>query len=157
MAFIELNIFYTFFHINFNIFGLFVLADRFGLVFVINLPLLYTLAAKNQPLKFLTGLCYEALNIFHRRLGEGFCLEVLLHFCGMLSVWYTLLRPGGFTFTHFLSKKVIHFGLRAFIAYEALYITSLASFRQRWYKFFRGRHVVLEIAALVFLFFHHSG
>jgi hypothetical protein len=44
-----LNVFYSFFHINFTIFELFVLADRFGLVFVTNLPLLYLLAAKNTP------------------------------------------------------------------------------------------------------------
>jgi len=47
LAFIGLNLFYTFFHINFTIFELFVLADRCSLVFVANLPLLYILAAKN--------------------------------------------------------------------------------------------------------------
>jgi hypothetical protein len=157
IAFIGLNIFYTLFHINFNIFELFVLADRFGLVFAVNLPLLYILAAKNQPLKVITGVSYEALNIFHRRLGEVLCLEALLHFLGMLGVWYTLLRPGGFTFTNFLLNRVIILGLGAFISYEALYFTSIASFRQRWYELFLGLHVVLQIAALIFLFFHHPG
>ncbi|KAE8449997.1 hypothetical protein EG329_007136 [Mollisiaceae sp. DMI_Dod_QoI] len=155
VAFIALNFFYMFFHINFNVFEFFVLADRFGLVFVANLPLLYLLAAKNQPLKFLTGRSYESLNIFHRRLGELLCLEAFLHFAGMLFVWYTLIRPNGFGLLRFLLMRVILLGLGAFFAYELLYFTSLGSFRQRWYEMFLGLHIVLQVFALVFVFFHH--
>ncbi|KAL3426283.1 hypothetical protein PVAG01_03074 [Phlyctema vagabunda] len=157
LSFIGLNIFYALHRINFNFFELFVLADRFGLVFVVNLPLLYLFAAKTQPLKVLTGQSYESLNIFHRRLGELMCLEALFHALGMLGVWYTLLRPTGFTFARFLLSKVIVLGLLAFFAYELLYFTSLGSFRQRWYEVFLALHVFLQIAALVFVFFHHAG
>lgn len=44
----------------------------------------------------------------------------------------------------------------AFIAYELIYFTSLASFRQRWYELFLGLHVFLQAAALALLWFHHS-
>ncbi|RDW67979.1 hypothetical protein BP6252_09375 [Coleophoma cylindrospora] len=155
LAFIGLNIFYCLHHINFNLFELFVLADRFGLVFVANLPLLYLLAAKNQPLRFLTGWSYESLNIFHRRLGELMCVEALFHFLGMTGVWYTLLRPGGSTLVEFFFGRVILLGLLAFVAYELLYLTSLGSFRQRWYELFLGLHVFLQAAALILVFFHH--
>lgn len=47
-----------------------------------NLPLLYLLAAKNQPLKLLTEYSYEALNVFHHRLGELLCLEAMIHAVG---------------------------------------------------------------------------
>ena len=151
-----LNIFYSLFHINFNIFELFVLADRFGLIFVANLPLLYLLAAKNQPFNVLTGCSYEFLNIFHRRLGEILCLQAFLHCVGMIWVWYTLIRPNGFGLVRFLLLPVILLGLGAFFSYEILYFTSLASFRQRWYELFLGLHVFLQVAALTFVFFHHS-
>ena len=55
LGLLGLNIFYSFSHINFTLFELFVLADRFGAIFVANLPLLYLLAAKNQPFKIFTG------------------------------------------------------------------------------------------------------
>jgi NAD(P)H-flavin reductase len=155
MAFICLNIFYTIFNIRLTIFELFVFADRCGLLFASNLPLLYLLAAKTQPLKLLTDSSYESLNIFHRRLGEILCLEALLHSVGMFGVWYTILRSPSFTFTRFLFEKVIILGIGTFICYELLYFTSLASFRQRWYELFLGLHVVLQVAALTFLFFHH--
>jgi hypothetical protein len=148
IGFIVLNIFYTSFHINFTIFELFMFTDRRSLVFAANLPLLYLLAAKTQPLRVLTGYSYESLNIIHRRLGELLCLEAL-HFVGMVVMWYTLLRPIGFTWTRFLLNKVILLGIASFISYEILYFTSPAGFRQRWYELFMGLHVFL-LAALLF-------
>jgi NAD(P)H-flavin reductase len=155
LAFLALNLFYMFFHINFNVSESFVLADRIGLVFVANLPLLYLLAAKTQPLKLLTGRSYESLNIFHRRLGELLCLAAFLHGAGMVFTWYIMIRPNGLGFVRFLLLPVILLGFGAFISYELLYFTSLGSFRQRWYELFLGSHVALQVAALVFLFFHH--
>ena len=155
LAFIGLQIFYTFFKISLSISMLFVFADRTSLVFVANLPLLYLFAAKNQPIKVLTGYSYESLNIFHRRLGEIMCLLALLHSAGMIGVWYTVLQPAGITLINFLLIKMILLGIAAFVAYEVLYITSLGSFRQRWYELFLGVHVVLQVAALVLVWFHH--
>jgi hypothetical protein len=156
LGLIALNIFYIFFHINLNLFELFVLADRFGLVFVANLPLLYLLAAKNQPLKFLTGRSYESLNIYHRKLGELLCLAAFSHSAGMIAVWYTLLKPNGFGLVRFLLTRMVLLGIGAFVSYELLYFTSLGSFRKRWYELFLGIHIFFQFAALVLLFFHHS-
>ena len=155
LAFIGLQIFYTFFKTSLSISILFVFADRTSLVFVANLPLLYLFAAKNQPLKVLTGYSYESLNIFHRRLGEVMCLLALLHSAGMIGVWYTVFQPAGITLIKFLLIKMILIGIGAFVAYEVLYFTSLGSFRQRWYELFLGVHVVLQVAALVLVWFHH--
>ena len=155
LAFVGLQIFYTFFNISLSLSMLFVFADRTSLVFVANLPLLYLFAAKNQPIKFLTGYSYESLNLFHRRLGEVMCLLALLHSAGMIGVWYTVLQPAGITLIKFLLIKMILLGIGAFVAYESLYLTSLGSFRQRWYELFLGVHVVLQVAALVLVWFHH--
>lgn len=156
LALIGLNIFYAIYACPLEIGPTtFILADRASVLFVANLPLLYLLAAKNQPIKFLTGYSYEALNIFHRRLGEILCLLALLHTAGMTVVWYTLLRPTGWTFWYFITRKIILLGLIAFVCYELLYFTSLASFRMRWYELFLVLHVVLQAAALVLVWFHH--
>ncbi|KAL8683831.1 MAG: hypothetical protein Q9224_006649 [Gallowayella concinna] len=136
---------------------LFVFADRTSLLFVANLPILYLFAAKNQPIKLLTGYSYESLNVFHRRLGEVMCLLALLHSLGMVGVWYTILRPVGFSLARFLLSKIILLGLGALVAYELIYFTSLGSFRQRWYELFLFLHVSLQVAALVLVWFHHHG
>lgn len=157
LAFLGLNAFYVFYRVPLSISTMFVFADRTALVFVANLPFLYLLAAKNQPIKLLTGYSYENLNIFHRRIGELLCLLALVHSAGMVVVWYTILRPAGFDFVRFLLEKIILLGLGALVAYELLYFTSLSSFRQRWYELFLGLHVVLQAAALILVWFHHSG
>ncbi|KAI9879375.1 MAG: hypothetical protein M1830_008673 [Pleopsidium flavum] len=156
LGFIGLNVFYVFYRVPLSIPMLFVFADRTSLMFVANLPLLYLLAAKNQPVRMLTGYSYESLNILHRRLGEVMCLLALLHSAGMLGVWYTLLRPTGFTLARFIFSKIILLGVGAFIAYEVIYVTSLGSFRQRWYELFLGLHIFLQVVALVLVWFHHS-
>lgn len=147
--------FYSLYRMPISLLYLFVFADRCGIVFITNLPLLYLLAAKNQPLQFLTGYSYESLNIFHRRVGEVVCFEAFLHCAGMFAVWYGLLRHLGLTLVKFLFNRVVLLGLGAFIAYEGIYFTSLGSFRQRWYEFFLAIHIILQIAGLVFLWFHH--
>jgi hypothetical protein len=154
-VFVALNLFYTLYHINFEIMELFILADRCGLVFIVNLPLLYLASAKTQPLKILTGYSYESLNIFHRRLGEVLCLEALFHSVGMAGVWYTLLRPTGFTLLRFIFNKVIITGILAFVAYELIFFTARPFFRQLCYELFLGLHVFLQTAALLLLWFHH--
>ena len=155
IAFLGIQVFYVFFKTPLTLSMLFVSADRTSLLFVANLPWLYLFAAKNQPIKILTGYSYESLNIIHRRLGEVMCLLALLHSAGMMGVWYTMLRPSGITLVQFLLKRMILLGIGAFVAYELIYFTSLGSFRQRWYELFLGLHVVLQVIALVLVWFHH--
>ncbi|KAL8809667.1 MAG: hypothetical protein Q9223_003366 [Gallowayella weberi] len=157
LALLGLQVFYILYQMPLSIPMLFVFADRTSLLFVANLPILYLFAAKNQPIKLLTGYSYESLNIFHRRLGEVMCVLALLHSVGMVGVWYTILRPVGFSLARFLLSKIILLGLGALVAYEMIYFTSLGSFRQRWYELFLFLHVSLQAAALVLLWFHHHG
>jgi hypothetical protein len=159
LAWLALNIFFHLFRLPMHWDFFFIFADRTGCVFIVNLPLLYLLGAKNQPLRALTGYSYEALNIFHRRVGELLCFEAALHFVSML-LWQFLLarewlvesRDAYVYFTH----PMILCGIGALVTYETLYFTSLASFRQRWYELFLASHVLLQTAALVFLWFHYE-
>lgn len=156
LFFIGIQIFYSFYNVHLTIPTIIVFADRTSLLFIANLPLLYLLAAKNQPIKLLTGYSYEALNIFHRRLGEIMVLLGLIHVIGMFVGWYNLLRPTGVNLMTYLSYKIILLGICASVSYNLLYITSLGSFRQRCYELFLGLHIILQAFALLFLWFHHS-
>jgi len=135
--------------------ALMVSSDRFGNFFSANLPLLYLLAAKNQPLKYLTGFSYEALNIFHRRLGELLCFFALVHGITQIIVFYPLYRPLlKTTLFGFFAETRVLVGVLAFVSYEVLYFTSLGSFRQRWYEIFLAAHILLQAGGLAFLYFH---
>ncbi|KAF2225663.1 ferric reductase like transmembrane component-domain-containing protein [Elsinoe ampelina] len=154
--FILFNAFFFFYNIPFVYWAVYVFADRAGLLFVANLPLLYLFSAKNCPLKSMTGFSYENLNILHRRLGEILCLYALIHATLFLYIWYDELRPIGFTFWQLLSSPIIWLGFSAFACYEILYLTSLASFRAAFYEVFLASHILLQTGGLSFLFFHHD-
>lgn len=159
LVWIGINVFFHIYQVRLlDLKYFFCFADRAGFVFIVNLPLLYLLAAKNQPIKVLTGRSYEALNVFHRRVGEWMCFEAVIHFAGILIWRFAVPKPAWLTgrdnarayFTH----PIILLGIGAFVSYELLYFTSLGSFRQRWYEIFLASHVVLQVVALGFLYLH---
>lgn len=156
-ALFGVNVFYMLIGIEWELPLMLVFSDRTSLIFAANLPWLYILGAKNQPLRLLTGYSYEHLNILHRRLGEWLCFVALLHTGSMFMVWYWFFRPDGRSLQWFLTEKTIYIGLITLACYEILYATSLASFRKWWYELFLALHVVLQAGALGFLYFHHRG
>jgi hypothetical protein len=156
LVFIVMNIFSAVVNIPFEARMIMVFGDRCATLFAANLPLLYLLAAKNQPVKFLTGCSYEALNIFHRRLGEMMCLFAVLHTASTFYIFFSLIKPLlGLSFLHFIGNRLVLCGLVAFACYETLFVTSLGSFRQRWYELFLASHILLQAAGLGFLWFHY--
>ncbi|EXJ87808.1 hypothetical protein A1O1_04735 [Capronia coronata CBS 617.96] len=156
LFFFALNLFYLFYRVPLSETGVFILADRAGLLFVVNLPILYLLAAKtNQPIKAITGWSYEGLNLFHRRLGEWMIAFAVLHMLGMFATWYAILRPLGFTLLRYLTARVVLLGISAILSYLIIYITSIGWFRHLYYEAFLGFHIFFQVAALVFLFFHY--
>lgn len=156
LALLALNLFYLLYRMPLSAEYIFGLADRAGLLFVVNLPVLYILAAKNnQPLGWITGWSYEGLNIFHRRLGEWLTVAAVIHAVGMVIGFYQLLAPFGYSLGWYLTRKIIILGVIAFFSYLVIYCTSLGSFRQAFYELFLVLHIFLQIAALAFVFFHH--
>lgn len=156
VLFLAVNMFYLLYRMPGDFTFVFILADRAGLVFVVNLPILYVLAAKtNQPLKALTGWSYEGLNLFHRRLGEWMVAVSVIHMLGMFAVWYAYLRSLGYTLSIYLSSKVVYMGLLTIVSYYIIYVTSVGWFRQLYYELFLGLHILFQVSALAFLFFHY--
>lgn len=157
LALFGVNVFYALIGIEWELPLMLVFSDRTSLIFAANLPWLYILGAKNQPLRLLTGYSYEHLNILHRRLGEWLCFVALLHAGSMFMVWYWFFLPDGRSLQWFLTEKTVYIGLITLACYEILYATSLASFRKWWYELFLALHVGLQAGALGFLYFHHRG
>lgn len=154
--FLTLNIFYLFYGLPLSSKHVFTFADRAGLLFVVNLPVLYILAAKNnQPLGWITGWSYEGLNIFHRRLGEWLTVTAVIHAICMVIGFYQLLAPSGFSLYWYLTRFIIIFGQIGFASYIVIYFTSIGYFRQASYELFLASHIFLQVLALVMLFFHH--
>lgn len=156
LLFLALNLFYLFYRMPLKKEYIFPFADRAGLLFAVNLPVLYILAAKNNHLLgWITGWSYEGLNIFHRRLGEWLTIVAIVHVVGMVIGFYQLLAPFGYTLGWYSTRMIIIFGIIAFYAYLVIYFTSVGRFRQRFYELFLALHIVFQVIGLATLFLHH--
>ncbi|KAI5838684.1 ferric reductase like transmembrane component-domain-containing protein [Morchella snyderi] len=151
-----LNVFYAFHRIVFHPLKMFAFADRLGLVFVANLPLLYLMAAKNFPVKLLTGWSYEQLNVLHRAVGRVCITTAIGHFATFIWVWDKTL-DSLLSFRQFVSNPVIFLGLLAWVSYLLIGVTSKEEFRNAFYEVFLFVHVLFQMFALAFLYFHHKG
>lgn len=152
-AFAGLNLFFFLFRNPIRLSNIFVVGDRAGLMFMANLPVLYTFSAKNQILKHMTGFSYEALNILHRRWGEAMIIFAICHGIGVYLLWYV--RHHGdpvLDIWWFINREIN--GTYAFIGYMLIYPTSTKIFRQSAYELFLATHVFLQAAALFFLYRH---
>ena len=149
------NLFYLLYRVPFSLQTIIVLADRAGRCFVINLPILYLLGAKHQPLLFLTGRSYEALNIFHRRLGEWMIFLATVHSVCMIAFFWPLFRARGHDVWYFLGQPIILLGVLTFLAFIVIWSTSIGYVRQFYYEIFLAVHVMGQVIALALLFFHH--
>ncbi|KAJ4525286.1 hypothetical protein HRR83_000964 [Exophiala dermatitidis] len=88
-------------------------------------------------------------------LWGGIRLFSVIHMLGMFAVWYAILRPLGYTLLRYLTERVVFLGIAAILSYFIIYVTSVGWFRYLYYEAFLGLHILFQVAALVFLFFHY--
>ncbi|KAF3151820.1 hypothetical protein TWF569_003535 [Orbilia oligospora] len=135
----------------------FLMADRWGMVFTMNQPLNFILAAKTSPIKYLTGWSYEEHLIVHRMVATTSHVASIVHFVGMYVV-YRIFIAGtdrGLTFIGILLRPDIFFGLISFIAFWIFGITSMDEIRLKAYELFLATHISFASIAMIFLYLHH--
>ncbi|KAF3931534.1 hypothetical protein ABW19_dt0207188 [Dactylella cylindrospora] len=133
----------------------FLLADRLGIIFTMNQPLNYLLAAKTSPMKHLTGWSYEQLNIFHQRLSATCLYMAIFHFAGMYGVYRIFIAASGMSFLQILSRPDILIGVISFCSFYFFNWVSRDEIRARAYEFFLITHIIFSAIAMGFLYFHH--
>ncbi|KAF3920341.1 hypothetical protein ABW20_dc0101071 [Dactylellina cionopaga] len=134
----------------------FIMADRWGIVFVMNQPLNYLLAAKTSPIKYLTGWSYEQHLIFHMALALMSLYSSLLHFVAMYGVYRMFLARTGESFLSMLAHPDILMGVISFISFWIFGFLSTAIVREKAYELFLAGHIIFSATAMAFLYFHHS-
>jgi predicted ferric reductase len=117
------------------------------------LPLHYLLAVKTpySPLQFFLKLSHESLNSVHRVSGRIILVILSLH-----ANFYLNFFVQASVFQKRIKDTDVILGLTAFLSLSLLGVTSLASFRQRSYRWFYTVHVIASTAAIPILFFHVS-
>ncbi|KAK6353923.1 hypothetical protein TWF730_008343 [Orbilia blumenaviensis] len=133
----------------------FLLADRWGMIFTMNQPLNFILAAKTSPIKYLTGWSYEEHLIVHRMVATTSHVASLIHFAGMYVVYRMFIARTGQSFMSVLSRPDILFGVVSFVAFWIFGFTSVDEFRAKSYEIFLATHISFATLAMIFLYLHH--
>ncbi|KAK6541979.1 hypothetical protein TWF694_007752 [Orbilia ellipsospora] len=133
----------------------FLCADRWGIIFAMNQPLNYLLAAKTSPIKFLTGWSYEQHLVFHMGVSAVSLYCGIFHFGGMYIVYRKFIAHTGQTFLSILARPEILMGLMSFTSFWIFGILSTDGFRAKSYELFLATHIIFAALANVFLYFHH--
>lgn len=122
-----------------------VLAFRFGLLCVVNIPPLYIFGAKHSPLSFLTGCSYEQINVYHRHVGRV-CVAALIAHTALFLLYF---RP-----LYLLSRFWSIMGITAGTCFVVIGVSSVRPLRQRFYEIFYYIHFVGMLIALPTIYFH---
>ncbi|KAK9474986.1 FAD-binding domain-containing protein [Dipodascopsis tothii] len=141
-GYLALNLFYAFYRSTGH---RTILGDRFGLLAVVNMPLLFVLGAKTGLLVQWTGWSHEGYNILHRHCGRIVCLSVVGHI-----VCYSMASP----ISVMLHVTTIFVAFLASIGWILILISSFAPLRAKIYEFFLYIHVYVVVASLPLLYFH---
>ncbi|KAK9471888.1 ferric reductase like transmembrane component-domain-containing protein [Dipodascopsis tothii] len=142
--YLGLNAFYCFYDSTFN---RRVLANRFGLMSVVNMPILFLLGSKTGLLVQWTGWSHEGYIILHRHAGRVVCLTALGHvvaFCSSRSL------------ASYLEKTRFILGFVSLLAFLIILVTSISPIRNRMYETFLYAHVYFLVVGMVVLYFHYA-
>ncbi|KAK9356421.1 FAD-binding domain-containing protein [Lipomyces doorenjongii] len=147
LSYLGLNAFYCFYGDSTH--DVSYMGNRFGLVCVVNLPIMFLLGSKTGLLVQWTGWSHEGYNILHRHAGRVVCLTALGH---IIAYSYN-----GRTLQEQLMRSAqigVGGGLTG-LAFTIILVTSFAPARNKMYEIFLYAHVWFLVAGIVLLFFHY--
>lgn len=125
------------------------LADRFGVLTIANLPLIFLYAGRNNMLLWFTNWSHTTFLILHRWVAYIATTEAIIHSTVYL---YTAVSEG----KHSVWVKVPawYTGIVAICALSLLLPLSLGLVRRRIYEIFLAAHIGFSVAVLCGAFYH---
>ncbi|CAO1627383.1 unnamed protein product [Sympodiomycopsis kandeliae] len=130
------------------------LGIRTGIIANAQMPFVYTLALKVNPITWLTGLSHERLQVYHQWLARISLLFGVIH---SIAFCYQPIKEGGY---HNLvawwkfSPDVWNSGAFALAFMAWLVASSTRVFRNLSYEFFVAQHIISALAFLGVYFWH---
>jgi len=121
---------------------------RAAWVSVTQLPLIYLLSCKANPITLIAGISYERLNWIHRWAAITLFFTVVVHWSHFYTEWYL----GGIVAIEMEMMTMVQYGFGAWGVVTWMVLSSFGFFRQLGYEFFVLQHIV---AAFVLLWLVH--
>ena len=127
-----------------------IVAFRAAWVSVTQVPLIYCLSAKHNPISFLTGISYERLNWLHRWTARTLFLTVIVHWSFFFREWWL----ANFVQLELQMMQMVRYGFGAWAVMGWMVLTGFGFFRSASYEIFFMQHIMAAAALLVLLYKH---
>lgn len=126
------------------------IAYRTGCISVVQLPLIFLLAGKNNIIGWLTGTSYERLNWLHRWVARCLLLTTTIH----MGYWFADWAPYNYIGRKVKTDPITQHGLISWCLLLWIVLSSVAPIRGWKYEFFVIQHLGSMAAFLAFVYKH---
>ncbi|KAJ6466914.1 hypothetical protein C8R45DRAFT_838725 [Mycena sanguinolenta] len=130
--------------------GPFMDIERYGVIAIAQVPIIFALASKNNLLGVFLGMGYEKLNFFHRFVARLAIISAHIHGLGYIYKWCLAKN-----FMQEISEPKNYFGLCMLLAFDCILLSSLAFVRKNAYNVFLYSHITFFIVVLICGLYHY--
>ena len=123
---------------------------RAAWVSVTQIPFIYLLSCKFNPISILTGISYERLNWLHRWTARTVFLTIIVHWSFFFQEWVL----ADFVKLQFEMMPMVKYGFGAWGVITWMVLSGFGFFRAASYEIFVAQHIV-GAAVLLWLIFIH--
>ena len=123
---------------------------RAAWVSVTQLPFIYLLSCKFNPISILTGISYERLNWLHRWTARTVFLTVIVHWSFFFQEWVI----ADFVKLQFEMMPMVKYGFGAWGVVTWMVLSGFGFFRAASYEIFVAQHIVAAAVLLWLVFIH---
>lgn len=123
---------------------------RAAWVSVTQLPFIYLLSCKFNPISILTGISYERLNWLHRWTARTVFLTLIVHWAFFYQEWV----EADFVKLQLKMMPMVKYGFGAWGVITWMVLSSFGLFRAASYEIFVAQHIVAAAVLLWLVFIH---
>lgn len=123
---------------------------RAAWVSVTQIPFIYLLSCKFNPISILTGISYERLNWLHRWTARTVFLTVIVHWSFFFQEWV----EADFVKLQMEMMPMVKYGFGAWGVITWMVLSSFGYFRAVSYEIFVAQHIVAAAVLLWLIFIH---
>ncbi|KAM0708948.1 hypothetical protein Q7P35_002984 [Cladosporium inversicolor] len=123
---------------------------RAAWVSVTQLPFIYLLSCKFNPISILTGISYERLNWLHRWTARTVFLTLIVHWTFFYQEWV----EADFVKLQLKMMPMVKYGFGAWGVITWMVLSSFGLFRTASYELFVAQHIVAAAVLLWLVFIH---
>lgn len=127
-----------------------IVAYRAAWVSVTQIPFVYLLSCKFNPITLLTGISYERFNWLHRWAARTVFLTIIVHWSFFFTEW----SLAGYVKVELELMSMVKYGFGAWAAIGWMILSGFGFFRHLSYEIFVAQHICAAATLLWLLFVH---